>query len=61
MDIYNGQGFRFRPGHRLATTRALRTKGMLSNETGYLITHAGLAYVKYIKARRAAIVSEVLT
>jgi hypothetical protein len=54
MDIANGETYRRRKGHRLATTRALRNKGMLSNETGYTLTHAGLAYVNMIRERRRA-------
>lgn len=52
MDIANGEAYRRRKGHRIATTRALRNKGMLSNEAGYALTHAGLAYVEFIRQRR---------
>lgn len=54
MDIANGECYRRRKGHRLATTRALRSKGMLTKEIGYQLTHAGAAYVNAIRERRKA-------
>lgn len=54
MDIANGEAYRRRKGHRIATTRALRSKGMLTNEIGYGLTHAGAAYVNAIRERRRA-------
>lgn len=55
MDIANGESYRRRKGKRLATTRALRNKGLLTQDCGYQLTHAGTAYVNAIRERRRSV------